>query len=612
MSEHSSVEYQQRQRTQLRGINALLAQVQTPVGRPGQSAFLSLRRLLTLDEHIPFEMALESLTPTERSLLALIRSKPDIQLTPLDENQRLPEKACLVVQERRIGHVSMLLPKEFDTYPVAKDHFIAGFIQLSPTDFDALEAHHKADRHAFQRQGQEALEALRQMEQAGELSKVILQIRNALSHMAPFLVYVWHRIYSTFDQAEKNLLDSHPSSEAGRGILSALLQQPVASWNVEDQIFVYGAFILLQSGSPLCLEEMNSAQISVESLHVFLNKKERQYTHLLKSGPPCEWRTFTLYEKACWIAAQRSRVAVSFLRYRFIHGIAMRKEERFTEPLPSEIKASIHSRLAASIWRTFGISSLEGETREDYWQRVTQTVLVRERAFRQLQPDINDQEEMYPPIALLLWTLIQDAVEATSSDIGMSSFVRNVMKLFTAGPLSLEKSDFYCCVVPSPSLTITCQADMLSEVLRMISARMQFNRWHFIPSNISSEEIPLKRHWFYAPSTPDIAILSDQHHAGHVEASVRYTIRYPAPLTISGKPYAGAYDLRLMRQQGEPFTVAEMAICGEYVINMGYVLQALCNDVETTRQAIVIDLFDAAWYKMQIWKRWVKEPAWKE
>src|SRR5207302_84405 len=113
---------------------------------------------------------------------------------------------------------------------------------------------------------------------------------------------------------------------------------------------------------------------------------------------------------------------------------------------------------------------------------------------------------------------------------------------------------FFCCVLPNPRLLTQLTSDALSKMLYRVAARMQFNRWHFLAGNFERASVPISRHYFYPPLVPDLTIWSDQRHAGHALAGVRYAVRVPGPpmdrqpLIVGGNSYRGFYDIRLVRQ----------------------------------------------------------------
>src|SRR5258708_19538858 len=95
-------------------------------------------------------------------------------------------------------------------------------------------------------------------------------------------------------------------------------------------------------------------------------------------------------------------------------------------------------------------------------------------------------------------------------------------------------------------------AGRLAKVLTGCSVRMQFNSWHYMPGHFVQEPAP--HHYYFPPRMADTAIWSDQHHAGHVMAAVRHSIRSPPPLKYPNPPSFGLFDLPLFLSTAVPFT----------------------------------------------------------
>src|SRR5262249_26770889 len=115
--------------------------------------------------------------------------------------------------------------------------------------------------------------------------------------------------------------------------------------------------------------------------------------------------------------------------------------------------------------------------------------------------------------------------------------------------------DFFCCVVPAPEARrhFGDSPTQLADVAWSISARMQYNSWHFIAGNLPKVPEVVARDYFVPPTIPDIAYYSDQHHHGHVAARVRFSIRSPQAVDVLGRVFSGFVDLRLLRCEGLPF-----------------------------------------------------------
>jgi hypothetical protein len=97
----------------------------------------------------------------------------------------------------------------------------------------------------------------------------------------------------------------------------------------------------------------------------------------------------------------------------------------------------------------------------------------------------------------------------------------------------------------------------------------------------------------------DISAWSDQHHRGHIAAGVRFSIRSPGPITYKDKVFPGLYDLRLMRCEGEGYSLAELKRANEHTARLGVLYQALLDHVVATKRAFRVRAFTNQWYEAQ-------------
>jgi long-chain acyl-CoA synthetase len=144
---------------------------------------------------------------------------------------------------------------------------------------------------------------------------------------------------------------------------------------------------------------------------------------------------------------------------------------------------------------------------------------------------------------------------------------------------------------------LAARPELLVKILYACSGRMQFNSWHYMPGHCPREAVPADRHFYMPPRMPDLAEWSDQHHAGHSMAEVRYSIRSPAPIEIDGRSYPGMVDLRLYRQRGLPYTDAEFLCALRHTECLRAAFQAFTDHVVRTASGVTIDAFDKDWFK---------------
>lgn len=560
-----------------KGTDFILARLHDPDSQVSQSAFLTIQRHLTLDGRIPYQQAIGSLTNFEQRVVGQLEENPNITLTSVPESEDLSERTFLVIQEGHIGHVSILTAEEITSYKPTEPLFVLGAIQFSPDDYQSLESYRKESENRLAEDTKEITSALGQMEQEGQIPAVISNIHENLIRIDPTFVHVGHKVYSTFDRIGKNVIDLKP--EGGTKLLSILPQKSVSSWSAEEQIYIYGTHLLLLSGGPARVEELNGSQVSPAILKDFFDKKAEFYCRSTGEEIPEDWFKRSLIEKATWVRSKLEEVNSKYLRYRSINGLTLRQEERIMGPSANFVVETVPQDLLTRINSIFGIEIREGEEQEEYWRRVTVSVIRR-----------NSRNDI-PSLPLLIWSIISTAVEATGSDFGMSSTFRDAHKFLKEGPLSLDKYDFYCCVVPSKRVMGLQRGEQASEAMILMASRMEFNRWHFLPASMPREKIPASRHWLYAPAIPDIATETDLHHGGHIDAGVHHSVRYPSPIIVGGTEYRGSYDIRLVRQTGEQYEPSDIVTAGKYLKALGGIYNSVVNYVQETDESVRVEGF---------------------
>ncbi len=578
-----------------KGADFILAGLHDPDSQISQPAFLTIQRHLTFEGRIPYQQAIGSLTYFEQRVVRQTEENPNIRLTSVYETDDLPEHSFLVIQEGHTGHVSILTPEDVASYQPSEPLFVLGAIQFSPNVYQSLESYRQESKKHLEDDTKEITSALEEMEQEGQIPLVISNIHENLNRIGPTFVHIGHQVYSTFDRIGKNVIDLKP--ESGTRLLTVLSQKPIATWTREEQIYIYGMHILLLSGGPARVEELNGSQITPVILKNFFDEKAEFYCGSIGKPIPEDWSKRSLIEKATWVRSKLEEVNSKYLRYRSINGLTLRQEERIMGPKANFVVETVPQDLLTRINSIFGIEIRDGEEQEGYWKRVTKSVIKK-----------NSRNDV-PSLPLLVWSIISTAVEATGSEFGMSSTFRDAHKFLKKGPLSLDKYDFYCCVVPSRRVMELQSGNQTSEAMRLMANRMEFNRWHFLPASMPREEIPASRHWLYAPAIPDIATETDLHHGGHIEAGVHHSVRYPSPITVAGREYRGSYDIRLVRQTGEQFQPSDIVTAGKYLKALGGVYNSVINYVEQTDETVRIEGFTAQWYREEKWRDYAREAA---
>ncbi len=164
-----------------------------------------------------------------------------------------------------------------------------------------------------------------------------------------------------------------------------------------------------------------------------------------------------------------------------------------------------------------------------------------------------------------------------------------------------ENPEFFCCVIPDPAARrhFGDSPARLADVAWSMSARMQYNSWHFIPGGLPKGPEVEARDYFVPPTMPDIAYFSDQHHHGHVASRVRFSVRSPQPAAVLDRTFNGFVDLRLLRCEGVPFGEQDLLAAhrtSAFVARATSLVAALVaagSDIEVTA-------FDSAWHQATV------------
>lgn len=456
-------------------------------------------------------------------------------------------------------------------------------------DARVIEAREAADRH-------ETETLLREWEENGALDGRLVQLADWVERVETVYILIGRDVFSKSDAGTNTL--------TREGLLANLRECPVDTWRPTDKLFVVLAYCLFVSGRSVRFEEFNGRQLSASGLRDFLLNRHAQYCAALEREPGNP-RGLPLLELAELVRALMGEVDRSqMMRYRRINGLTFVKSEHLAEfPLPRD------PRTMPELVAQYGELSLgvapSGQVREDLRAMTLAAAAIDAVA----APD--DQSA----IGELLGSIVLSAILSTDADYGMSSSVRDLSALRGAEPggpdgvLALKKGDFFCCCLPHTTRMATV-GDETTPILWRAAQRMMYNRWHFAPGEFDRADIPQKRHYFFPPQVPDIAEHAEEHHGGHVASRVRYTIRAPGaqvwhpPFTVFGHGYRGCYDIRLVRMEGPPFTVTELAETVRHCSLVDEMWRTLAKGLQDgTVPVRPTGGFDKAWYESRGWER---------
>ncbi len=446
----------------------------------------------------------------------------------------------------------------------------------------------------------EVNEILRDWELSGELDSKLVELADRVERVETVFVFIGRDVFSKSDAGSNTLTRD--------GLLADLRKRPPDDWRESDRLFVVLAHCLFSSGRSVRFEEFNGKQLSVTSVREFLLGRYASYFLMTDRdlGSPHSLSLFGLADRVRTL--MRDADQSPMMRYRRINGLTFVKNEYLLDfPLPRD--PDTLPELVAEYGRVLGMT-LTGDVRSDLHRMTLQAVVA----------DAGDLRAAEVPgsqgtLGELLASIVLSAIIRTGADYGMSSSVSDLARLRGAVPgepdgvLTMKKGDFFCCCLPHP-----VQMDMASDdavaILWRAAQRMMFNRWHFVPGEFERAVIPEKRHYFFPPQIPDIAEHAEHHHGGHAASRVRYTIRAPGPqvwhppFTVFGHGFRGCYDIRLVRMEGPPFTLEQVAEAVRHCSLIDQMWRTLAAGVESGDFPVrPIRGFDREWYEARGWER---------
>lgn len=540
-----------------------------------------VQRALTLSGRIPEEDKLSSLTLAEHYAVECI-SNGDYNFSS-DGNMGLAF--------RPHGRLYILPKEDLDTH--SQFFTLLGYFNLAEGELCTYRSMKELERSSLEQERTTVLNYLLPY----EIERVCREIVTLSNHMAPLIYYVGEYTISNFYEVGKSGCKLESTLE--HALNTVIEQQENAP--IEFLMIVFGMHLLLRSGGYTRLEELNSTQFSFVGFEQFFESKYEIYKKVLDSKSPISsessFYSSSLGEKAELLAEMRKVLQSTGSRFiREIGGANLRKKE---DILPtSQIETNV--------------STVSGEPSELTKTLLKDWLILEHPSFKEapigcfeelLKKLIMPQDGSFSfPLESLIDYVVSEAVYKTHSDFGMTRGTRDFLKLSKA--LSQDETtlacdwgqaEYFCHVVPHEKMRAVHSPKMLLMMLNAISGRMRFNTWHYAPSYFAIENIPAKRDWFYAPRMADTADHSDQHHTGHIHATVRYSIRSPLPIYIKETILPGFIDLRLMRQSGKAYSRENLITAIAYTESLQFIYQNLMNLVLKENKNFVFTFGSKDW-----------------
>lgn len=558
----------------------------------GDSAQTAVLRLLTMAGKVPFRSAFDGLTLREQAIVRHLLGRQHLRLTPPGVDT---PPAPFVLAHSTLGKLTIHEPARGDlpTEEVVAELTLPQW-QVEMLDEECLPAEAEEEQHRY-----EIDHTLYTWHADGTLAERLEEVIDWVERVETVLVHIERRVFSRSDSGSSTLIRD--------GVLPALRDRPPADWSAEERLFVGAIQLLFRTGRAVRFEEFNGRQLSAVSLRRVLTTRCATYLRALGEPVTGQLSTATLTELAALAGDLVERVDGSdHMRYRRVNGLTYAKDE-YLVPWAQEERG--HPELPRTLHALSGL--FDGD---DPAARVRQATAA---ALRTAHRDGDEGD-----LTRILESIVLGAVVDARADYGMSSGIRDLSRLngpagrYGEDVAGLRKPDFFCCVLPSPEMAADLPADAVTDILWQVAQRMMYNRWHFVPGNFDRVEVPRQRHYFFPPLVPDIGEWGDLRHGGHSTARVRYTLRAPGaamwkqPLTVSGRQYRGAFDIRLVRMDGPPFTLADLRIACRYSALVDVLWREIAGYAEEhDGWTPTIAAFGGDWYSEHAWRTPVERLA---
>jgi hypothetical protein len=492
------------------------------------------------------------------------------------------------------GRVVMRVPSKG---PLAGEEDLVGGVLRVPWSAQALSDYQAELARAAARSRDSVADCRQWLAAAGHDGRqdMLENLREAARRTAPFVLYSGDRQYTNFRDRNtltgKTLWPGHPDCA-----LSSLATVPLALWSDSDVLMVVCLTLLVRSAGFARIEEANGTQLTTDHVAHLLERTRLAYNRVPggQQVPPLDGtastRVAALNDLAEAIARRRQEIKAKVQLYREIHGPLMHKIERVAGA-PTDDARQLEAQLCARVRDRLPVS---GDTLAELGASIeTSPAWLAE-----------PHGEFSTGLESLLYETVCAATATFDADFAMSRGMRSLTALVTA----LREQDwpkiatwdtphFFCCVVPGPQASrhFGNSPAHLADTAWSISARMQYNSWHFLVGNLPKVPEIAARDYFVPPVIPDIAYYSDQHHHGHVAAKVRFSIRSPQAVEVLGRTFNGFVDLRLLRCEGLPFDEQDLLVahrCSGFIAKATSLAAALVAggaDIEITA-------FDTKWH----------------
>ncbi|MBN6860778.1 hypothetical protein JRG04_09795 [Staphylococcus capitis] len=556
------------------GFGKLLLEVQNKVKRLKNPSTI-IRTLFTLDGKIAESVGVKSLNIEQNAIYqCLTEHNSRIVFTSELEN----------VDENRIyfgiteyGRILLGADNFFDDYALVLGYFVVNE-QVIKIINEKIRKALEIEEEIYNKEVKNFFKG----KSKDEINEIIKFIKFNIYHMAPILLYVKDKTFSTF--YNYNNLIKEFDGDTEDFLLNDLPYKSAEKWDKAEKIFVFNMYLLLKSGPPSRGEEVNGIHFSLSFLKDYFNEKIKEYSHILKRETNS---SLSLEKQVARIYSLRKEIENSYLIYRYINGLNLHKEERYIDK--SELAKLNDGSLKTDLEKFTSI-----KFKKDYYHYFCQII------------EKNIDKEPYQMIEKIMDMIINKAIDRTSSDIGMARGFRAPLKFYEAHQkdkleeiFNWGQNQYFCCVIPSSLMKDAFQdnSKILAGILTAISKRMEYNSWHYTPGNFLNNQTRITCHFYFPPVMADITMWSDQHHKGHVFAKVKHAIRCPGFIENGATIYNAFFDLRLMKQSGSDYSKNDLVIAIYYKEILKSLFQSWFDICKKTKKEININIYSREWYQ---------------
>lgn len=420
--------------------------------------------------------------------------------------------------------------------------------------------------------------------------EILQLIVSAIDSIPPVLFFSSEYTFTNL-RGQQNLVGKSISRGNPECRLSSMTSVPLEFWPDEICLLVAGLYVVLSSGGPNRIESLNGFCITYKAIRTNILRNFELYNPgLARSGQydaNSWWGLLVLAEK---MSTLRTKLVDSTALHYKIDGIFRSKIECLFDKKKElsglrELKRSLSQRLGLDIG--------------DFWDAPEEAVSALEKA---------GSAESYAAFVESVVLSVHDVLDA---DFVMSRGPRQIgliQQAFSSHDysdlLNWDIEKFFCCVIPGAKSTnsLAGGVEAVADACWAFAARMEYNTWHVIPSNLPDQPTKHERDHLAAHMLPDLSVNLNFHHKGHTAFRIRTSARCPVPVQIGTYTVKSLIDIRALRCNGEPFDVSDLLVVTEAARFLGRILSHAASTPPHGHSWATVDRFGPEWHREYVYK----------